>query len=48
MTDHPTEEEIRNHEIVSKLRDEFRPAGERLTPEVEPATVFVLRAPEAE
>jgi hypothetical protein len=48
MTDRPTEEEIRNREIVTKLRAEFQPAGERLTPEVEPATVFVLRAPEAE
>jgi hypothetical protein len=39
---------IANREIVSQLREMFTPLAQRLTPEVEPAVIFLLPAPETE
>jgi hypothetical protein len=39
---------VANREIVSKVREMFTPIAQRLTPEVEPAVIFLLPAPETE
>jgi hypothetical protein len=36
----------RNREIVRTLREVFEPLADKLTPEVEPAAVVVLRQPD--
>jgi hypothetical protein len=36
---------IKNKKIVENLREKFRPLERRLTPDVEPATVFTVSTP---
>jgi hypothetical protein len=39
-----TSQDEKNRALIAALRESFTPQTERLTPEVEPATVYVLES----